>query len=109
MANNFRGEVTLDNGMVMVFNFNAMIEFEDITGKDLTKGFDFANMTLRDTRAFYYVCLKVKQPEITVEEAGDIFGEYPDALLKVILAASPEAAKAVEGASTSKKKQVRTK
>ena len=109
MSKAFKGEVTLDNGMIMVMDFNAMAEFELLTGKNafaVIESFDKGSTSIIDLRAFYYACLKRNQPEITIEEAGDVLGEYQDALVNVILAASPEAPKETKstGSASSKKK-----
>lgn len=96
MANKFKGEITLENGMVMVMSYNSLAEFEELTGKGALEALDQMDkggVKLSELRAFYYACLKRHQPGITIDEAGDVMGDYPDALQEVIAAATPEQGK----------------
>lgn len=89
-----RGEVTLPNGMVMVMDFNAMADFEEVTGTPLQSEmakFNQANPSIKFLRVFYWAALKRHQPKITLEEAGDILGDYPEAFIELVEATFGEA------------------
>ncbi|WP_444668485.1 hypothetical protein [Cereibacter changlensis] len=92
----FHGEITIDNGMKMVMDYNCLCELESITGKpamDVLAGFEKGNARMTDLRAFYYACLLRHQPEMTVQDAGDIAAEYPEALVQIIESATPASPK----------------
>lgn len=93
MANRFKGEIEATTGHRMVFDFNAMAEFEDITG---VKGGDFLNRlpkgetSISELRAFYLACLKRHNPEMSLMDAGDVFSEDAEAWQRILAAAFPE-------------------
>lgn len=89
----FKGEVTLENGYKMVMDMSALLDFEELTGKDafdVITGMESGKVWKPDMRAFYYVCLKRHQPEIDLVEATEMMIEYPEAFKDVLLAAAPE-------------------
>ena len=109
----FNGEITLENGMIMKLDMNAIAEFEEVIGRN---GFEVLDEittrtpSAKELRAFFFACLKRRQPDITLDEAGDVASEYPDAFAQVVIAASPEVdEKATVGNSVSKKKTVAAK
>lgn len=86
------GELKLDNGMIMCFDMNAVVEYEIVTnGGNIFEAIDDMQekLSFRVMRDMYYACLKANQPDMTVVEAGKIAGKYPEALTKVILMAMP--------------------
>lgn len=94
MSVKIKGEITLGNGMVMVLDHNALVELEDALsdeGKGAFEVFDNLNK-VKYVRAFYYACLKRHNPDITLLEAGDLMGEYPEALQEILAVSFPEAA-----------------
>lgn len=88
----FKGQIELDNGYIMVMDFLALSEFEKLSGKKAFEALEELEKspTVTDLINFHYAVLKRYQPEITLEEAADIMGEYPDALADVMKAASPD-------------------
>lgn len=109
MAKKFKGEIELENGMVMVMDFNTLIDFEDQTGKNAfeeIEKMDEGSVSLSLLRQFYFACLKRHQPNLTIDEAGDVLSDYPEALGQVLLAASPDATDEDKIGNTSKKKTV---
>lgn len=96
MANRFRGEVETTTGHKMVLDYNALAELESLTGKrahDVLTSFDEGTVSLSDLRAFYAACLSRHHPELSLFDAGDIASEDPDAWIRVVAAASPDAPK----------------
>lgn len=92
MSNKIKGEITLDNGMVMVLDHNALATLEEvITDKGAYEILENLNK-VSYIRAIYYACLKDNQPDITLREAGELMNDYPDALTQVLNAAFPDAA-----------------
>ncbi|WP_226628423.1 hypothetical protein [Alloyangia pacifica] len=98
MANRFLGEVDVtveDRNWRLRFDFNAMCEFEDRTGKDAMKAFEDVEkgkIGIRDLRMVAYVCMLHHQPDATLQEAGDLLSRDMDAVMRVLRAAAPEAA-----------------
>ncbi|MGR3749591.1 hypothetical protein [Paracoccus sp. (in: a-proteobacteria)] len=108
MANKFKGELTLGNGMVMVMSFYALTIFEGVTGKVAMKtikgweGKTEDEIPMTELVAIYYACLKVKNDKITMEEAADVFTDYPEALGELMAIASPEADEVKESGNAKK-------
>lgn len=93
MSNTIRGILELENGMTMQFDYNALATFEDISGKEalvVMGQFDKGRVSISDLRNLYFASLKRHQPTITIDEAGDVMTDYPDAIQKVIAAAMPD-------------------
>lgn len=71
----FNGVVTLNGGQKMELTFNALADLEQITGKtafEVLESFDSGRLSITDTRALFWACLKQYQPEITLHEAGNL-------------------------------------
>lgn len=100
MANKFFGEVDIkaaDVAYKLRMDFNAMCEFEDVTGKnalDAFADFEAGKISVKNLRAMMYAFLKHHQPEITLEKAGDILSENMDAMQEVVAASMPSAREA---------------
>lgn len=96
MANRFLGEVdvTVDSkNWKLRFDFNAMCEFEDRTGKDAMKLFEDVEegrIGIRDLRVIALVCMLHHQPDATLKEAGILLSCEMDAVLRVMRAAAPQ-------------------
>lgn len=94
MANAFRGEVTLTHegqDYTMVLDFNALCEYEDITGDDWKSLFAKLDKgTLRATELRALVCagLREHHPDITLSQAGAILSANPDAVDRSAAAAA---------------------
>lgn len=94
MANMIKGEVTLKNGMTLVLSFNALCELEMATGEPATATLarvEGGTARFVDLRNIFFASLKQHQPDITLVEAGDIAGEYLEALLDLFRASFPNA------------------
>lgn len=78
MTNPNKGEITLANGFVMKLDFNALAIFEAETGKNALTFMDSMAVitpSVTDLRALFYAGLKRKQPDITMEDVGDMLAE----------------------------------
>lgn len=95
MANKFFGEVEVkvgDQTYKLRMDFNAMCEFEDVTGinaMDAFADFEKGNISVKSMRAMMYAFLKRHHPEITLEQAGEVLSENMGALEAVISASMP--------------------
>lgn len=90
--NKFKSTVQIDD-WTFVLDMNALATLEEITGKgafEIIKYMELGNITISQLRAFYFACLKRHHPQITIEEAGDVFSDYPDAMDKVLESALPK-------------------
>ncbi len=100
MANKFFGEVEIQAGekkYILRMDFNAMCEFEDVTGVDAMTAFaDFeqGKISVKLMRAMMYAFLKHHQPDVTLSQAGEILSENLGALEAVVAASMPTAAEA---------------
>jgi len=57
---------------VLRFDFNALVEIEELTGKSIMGGGGFKPDTVQDIRAFIFACLKSGGFTGTIEEIGDM-------------------------------------
>ncbi|WP_158966255.1 hypothetical protein [Chachezhania sediminis] len=95
----FRGETrftALGQDWVLLFDFNALALFEEERGVpalDVIAGLEDEKTPPRitDLRLLLWTGLKRHQPEVTLEQAGDIMSAAPEALLQGINAALPPA------------------
>jgi hypothetical protein len=100
MANKFFGEVEIESGgnkYKLRMDFNAMCEFEDVTGvnaMDAFADFEKGKISVKNMRAMMYAFLKRHQPDITLDQAGEILSENMGALEAVVSAAMPSAKEA---------------
>ena len=108
MANRFKGEVETSTGHKMVLDYNALVELEGITGRaafDVLADLEAGKARVSDIRAVYSACLQRHHPDLSLFEAGDIASEDPEAWLRVILAASPEAGTAPDSKGKPREKK----
>ena len=100
MANWFLGEVDVavgDKRWRLRLDFNTMIEFEDMTGKDAMSSFEAmerGEATLRDMRAMVHACMLQHHPDATARDAGELLSHDADALAALAKAAMPSAEEA---------------
>ena len=75
-------KITLDKDRTLLFNLNAMVSFEEATGKNLMDGtFDSKDMSLRDLRAILWACLIHEDETLTEREVGSFI--TPDNMIRV--------------------------
>jgi hypothetical protein len=100
MGNRFKGEVSITiDGKVwtLVCDFNAMITFEEATGKDAMDAFEQAeesDVSLPDLRHMVHAFLQAHHPDATLRDAGDIMSEDVGVVARLVAAASPTEAEA---------------
>ncbi|MCJ8139515.1 hypothetical protein [Falsirhodobacter halotolerans] len=96
MKNRFLGEVTVEldgETYTLRMDMNAMILFEDMTGKDPFKAFEMAeegNADMRLLRSIGHAMLMKHHPDATIELAGEIISSDINAIGRALQAASPE-------------------
>lgn len=64
--------IMLDKERRLKLTLNAMIHFQQITGKDLLKGINIENFELADIRALIFACLLHEDKALTLEAVGDM-------------------------------------
>lgn len=96
MANSFLGEASVTaegQEWTLRCDFNAMIAFEDATGRDAMKAFEEAetgNVNMKDLRHMMHAFLQHHHPKATLADAGCVLSTDIDAVGRVIEAASPQ-------------------
>jgi hypothetical protein len=65
-------KIMLDKERTLRLTLNAMIRFQEVTGKDLLKGFDPENMSLDDVRALLWACMLHEDKSLNLEKVGDM-------------------------------------
>jgi hypothetical protein len=95
MAINQRISITLDKPRKLLFNLNAMVSFEEATGKSILKGEIDQEMTAVELRALLWGCLLDDDPSLTIEAVGKMIdsnnmNEIAAQLIKAWNVAVPE-------------------
>jgi hypothetical protein len=90
------------NTYYLCFSWNALAKAEELTGMNLLRCFDLSNVNARSLRALIFAAMLKHQPEITLEEVGDLLGIADsqaafDALLKSWAESMPKPEKPEEG------------
>lgn len=62
--------VELDKPRKLVFDFNALCEFERVTGKNSLSADLWTSTDAGTLRALLYAALKTHHPEVTLQEVG---------------------------------------
>lgn len=79
---NPRVKITLDKERILKFDLNAMVAFEEATGKSLMDGtFESSKMSIRDLRAMLFACLLHEDDALTEKQVGSLI--TPDNMLEV--------------------------
>ena len=65
--------IVLDKERHLRMTLNAMIQFEELTGKEFTK-LKLSEMTIKDMRILLWLCLLWEDPALTEEEVGAMIG-----------------------------------
>ena len=84
VANKAKPEVkiVLDKERTLLFDLNAMVAFEEATGRSLMDGtLDSSNMSTRDLRAMLWACLTHEDDALTEKQVGSWI--TPDNMLEV--------------------------
>lgn len=88
-------KIMLDKERTLLFDLNALVEYEEVTGKSLISGVNLSNLKMKDIRALLYAGLVHEDEKITLKQVGKLlhFGnlEGISALLEIAFAeAMPE-------------------
>lgn len=81
-------------------DFNAMCSFEEKTGKNafgVISAFEQGKISALDIRALMWAMLVGDQPDVTLEQAGEILTKAPEALKEAIQGATPDPSKQKSG------------
>jgi hypothetical protein len=65
--------ILLDRERHLRMTLNAMIQFEELTGKEFTK-LKLSEMTIKDMRVLLWLCLLWEDSALTEEEVGAMIG-----------------------------------
>ena len=65
--------VDLDRERTVIFNLNAMVDFEEATGQSLLKGkIEVSEMSVKSLRALLWACLHQDDKDLTPQRVGEI-------------------------------------
>ncbi|AGY32415.1 hypothetical protein GQF56_07270 [Rhodobacter sphaeroides] len=88
MKTNSKGIYTFQNGMKLDLNFNALAEYESMVegsnGLEVMARMASGQLNVTEWRTLLYCGLKVNQPEVTLEEAGEMLAIYFEDLVASI-------------------------
>ena len=62
--------IMLDKKRHLLLDLNAMVAFEDVTGKNLMQGLGANELTAKDFRALLWACLYHEDKDLTIEAVG---------------------------------------
>ncbi len=85
--------IELDKPRLLWLNFNAMVKYEEQTGKNVFKSMSDPSVT--DLRALIWACLLHEDPKLTIETVGEFINmgnmeQVMDKLMEAWVAASPD-------------------
>jgi len=88
--------ITLDKERHLLMDLNAMVAFEDATGKNIMQGLDPDSMTAKDFRALLWACLLHEDESLKIEDVGKMIhagnmNELSEKIAQAWEVASPEA------------------
>jgi hypothetical protein len=64
--------IILDKERHLLLSINAMVSFEEATGKNIMQGLEMDRFSAKDLRALLWACLKHEDPGLTQEAIGDL-------------------------------------
>ena len=64
--------INLDKERHLRFNMNAMVKFEEVSGKSLLSGLNTANLSVTDLRALLWACLIHEDKKLTLDQVGEM-------------------------------------
>ena len=87
--------ITLDKERHLLMDLNAMVSFEDATGKNIMQGIDPDSMTAKDFRALLWACLLHEDETLKLEDVGKMIhtgnmSELSEKIAQAWEVASPE-------------------
>lgn len=87
--------IKLDKERHLLMDLNAMVSFEDATGKNIMQGLDASSMTAKDFRALLWACLLHEDETLKIEDVGKMIhagnmGELSEKIAQAWEVASPE-------------------
>lgn len=62
--------IMLDKERHLLLNLNAMVDFEEATGKNMLQQKTLDDLSAKDLRALLWGCLKHEDKELTIEQVG---------------------------------------
>ena len=107
--NRFKGEVTLEDGTILVLDFNSISELEsmlDVNGIEFLTNLESGKLDRADHLRYFVLASMLKhQPDATLADAGDILSEYTDIHLELLKSTlpDPEEIEKLEGKTAKKK------
>lgn len=63
-------KIVLDKERTLLLDLNAMVRYEEVTGKSLFKGIDLNNMGAKELRALIWACLVHEDSNLTLKDVG---------------------------------------
>jgi len=87
--------INLDKPRHLLMDLNAMVAFEEATGKNIMQGIDPDSMTAKDFRALLWACLLHEDEALKIEDVGKMIhagnmGELSGKIAQAWEVASPE-------------------
>lgn len=87
--------IVLDKQRHLLMDLNAMVSFEDATGKSIFQGIDPKGMTAKDFRALLWSCLLHEDESLKIKDVGRMIhagnmGELAAKIAQAWEVASPE-------------------
>lgn len=95
MHNPLTGKVTVEvegRKWTLGLDFNAMCSFEEKTGKnsfEIVSQFESGKISATDIRALMWAMLVGDHPDVTLQEAGNVLSQAPEAIKQAIQGATP--------------------
>lgn len=74
-------KVKLDKERTLRLDLNAMVRFEQASGKSLLKQSTWDTLSIADIRSLLWACLLHEDPELTVEQVGSMI--HPGNMVQV--------------------------
>ena len=62
--------IELDKKRNLMLDLNAMVNFEEATGKNVLQGDSLNNLSAKDLRALLWACLLHEDKDLTLEQVG---------------------------------------
>lgn len=66
-------KIMLDKERTLRLDLNAMVEFEEMTGKSLISGVNMQDLAIKDIRILLWACLMHEDEDLTLKQVGAMF------------------------------------